>query len=168
MFKKINVTKIKQAIIPKAPKKTAPIKTTQQHSGGKAEQLAQAFLERQNLQFIIKNYYCRRGEIDLIFKDNDALVFIEVRYRRQIYFGSACETIDNTKQKKLIKAAEHYLHSHQLTESMASRFDVIGITPNTKSVTKSPCEAQNTSSIIKDKNNNEYRIEWIKNAFQRF
>ncbi len=168
MFHNINVANIKQAIKSKTSSDSASTKTSQKYSGDKAEQLAQAFLEEQGLQFVTKNYYCRLGEIDLIFKDKTTIVFIEVRFRKQIRYGSACETINNTKQKKLIKTAEHYLHQHQLTESMASRFDVVGMAPNTHNVTKVANEAQNTSLVIQDKQNNQYRIEWIKNAFQRF
>jgi len=168
MFKKMNIANIKQAIASKVSSNVVPSKTSQQHKGSKAEGLAQAFLTHQGLQFVTKNYYCRRGEIDLIFKDNSTIVFIEVRFRQQIRFGSACETINSTKQKKLVNTAEHYLHTHQLTESIASRFDVIGITPNTSDISNFVSKTQNASVVISDKYNNVYRIEWIKDAFQRF
>ncbi|WP_292746923.1 YraN family protein, partial [Methylophaga sp. UBA3191] len=51
-------------------------------SGKQAEQLACNYLEKQGLKLVQRNFYCRRGEIDLIMQDGQTLVFIEVRYRR--------------------------------------------------------------------------------------
>ena len=168
MLTKINLRQIRQALTKDNLKKSPLAKTRQQHSGNEAEQLAKTFLKQQGLAFVEQNYRCRRGEIDLIFTDKGKLIFVEVRFRRRAQFGSACETIDTAKQQKLIKAAEHYLHAHSLTESVSSRFDAIGITPGTHSCAKKALEAQNTSSVIKNKKGTEYRIEWIKNAFDYF
>jgi putative endonuclease len=76
----------------------------------------------------VKNYHCRRGEIDLIMQDHNTLVFIEVRYRKNDRFGSALESINYKKQVKIIITAEHYLL--QNTHSFSGyRFDVIAISP---------------------------------------
>lgn len=168
MFKNVNIGNIKRTVASTISGNIVSAKTSRQNKGSNAEGLAQAFLIQQGLQFVTKNYYCRRGEIDLICKDNNTIVFIEVRFRQQTRFGSACETINTLKQKKLIKTAEYYLHNHQLTESIASRFDVIGITPNTINAHSVASKTQNASLVINDKHNNAYRIEWIKDAFQRF
>lgn len=117
--------------------------------GSNAELLAQYFLEKNKLKLIAKNYHCRAGEIDLIMKDIDTLVFVEVRYRKSTKFGEAVATIGPKKQYKIIQAARHYLHQNQLTESIQSRFDVIGvgITPERNIKTQ------------------DVHFDWIKNAF---
>ena len=87
-----------------------------------------------------KNYRCRRGEIDLIMQDNDSLVFVEVRYRKNNDFGGALESITRKKQQKIQTTALHYMQNHQ---DMSARFDVIAITGTGR----------------------KQDVEWIKNAF---
>jgi putative endonuclease len=142
--------------------------TDKQNSGQAAENLAKAYLLKQGLIFLERNYHCRHGEIDLIFKDKASIIFVEVRFRRQVAFGSACETIDGKKQKKIIKTAQYYLYKHRLTESVIGRFDVIGITPSKGYAKKNALEAHNDCITINDDYCKEYNIEWIKNAFQAF
>lgn len=143
-------------------------KTDKQYRGQAAENLAKIYLLEQGLTFIEKNYHCRYGEIDLIFKDNDSIVFVEVRFRRKVNFGSACESIDKKKQRKIIKTAEYYLYYHRLTESVISRFDVIGITPSINDLKTGTFKAHNDCSIIIGDHCKSYDIEWIENAFQAF
>ena len=81
--------------------------------GQQAELWACQYLEQQGLALITKNYHCRRGEIDLIMRDEKALVFIEVRYRKSARFGSALESVNYKKQQKLIITAEHYILQSQ-------------------------------------------------------
>lgn len=95
--------------------------------GSRAEQLARRYLEQQGLRFEQANFRCRRGEIDLIMRDKDTLVFVEVRYRNNSRYGSAAETVDWRKQRKLIATALFYLQSRPQLSRLASRFDVIAI-----------------------------------------
>ena len=69
-------------------------------------------------------YLCR-GEIDLVMRDKQATVFVEVRYRRSDCFGSALESVDARKQRRLITAAQHFLLTHK--SNACCRFDVVGI-----------------------------------------
>jgi len=94
-------------------------------TGVKYEQQALAFLKQQGLLLICQNFYCRYGEIDLIMSDQDTLVFVEVRYRKNQDYGGATASITQQKQKKLIKTAKHYLA--QLDSEPYCRFDVIAI-----------------------------------------
>ena len=80
-----------------------------QAEGKKIELLAREYLERQGLTFVIANYRGFHGEIDLIMRDKDALVFIEVRHRSQDHYGTGTATVTFTKQQKLKKTAIHYL-----------------------------------------------------------
>jgi putative endonuclease len=96
--------------------------------GKKAEDAACSFLIKNGLELVTRNYQCRFGEIDLIMKDQETLVFIEVRYRKSANYGSALESVDTGKQRKLVFAANHYLS--QASGLPASRFDVIALTEN--------------------------------------
>ncbi|MCW8994842.1 MAG: YraN family protein [Psychromonas sp.] len=93
--------------------------------GVKSEKQALAYLQKQGLTLICQNYYCRFGEIDLIMYDQDTLVFIEVRYRKNNDFGGALASITKRKQDKIIKTAKHYLA--QLENEPYCRFDTIAI-----------------------------------------
>ena len=110
------------------------------NKGAEAEQLAAAFLQRQGLQLVETNYRCRFGEIDLVCRDRDVLVFVEVRLRGNAAFGGAAASITAAKQHKLVLAARHYLA--QLRAFPACRFDVVLL------------------SGLRDND-----IEWIRNAF---
>lgn len=131
--------------------------------GGSAEEIAKQYLLQCGLLFICSNFYSRFGEIDLIFKDERTLVFVEVRYRKNSRYGSTFETIDRHKQSKIIKTAEYYLHKNRITESINCRFDVIGIEPMGKKTMKTQ------SMLTTQKNLQEHlSINWIKNAFSCF
>ncbi|WP_160061046.1 YraN family protein [Psychromonas sp. L1A2] len=97
--------------------------------GVQYEQQALAFLKAQGLLLVCQNFYCRYGEIDLIMSDNDTLVFIEVRYRKNQNYGGATASVTLQKQKKLIKTAKHYLS--QLDNEPYCRFDVVAISEKT-------------------------------------
>ncbi|MGS2724626.1 YraN family protein [Porticoccus sp. GXU_MW_L64] len=116
--------------------------------GDKAEQLARGHLKKAGLQIIECNYRCRRGEIDIIARDGDSLVFVEVRYRRQSKFGSAADSINPRKQARIIAAALNYLQRHQLAEKLPCRFDTICIVPQAGGWRQ------------------HYDIDWLKDAFQ--
>lgn len=117
-------------------------RSPQQESGKHYEDMACDYLRRQGLSLITRNYHCRRGEIDLIMRDRESLVFIEVRYRRQARFGSACESVNWHKQQRLIATAEHYL-LHALKSQPPARFDVVAIS--------------GTGA--------DMQLDWIRNAF---
>lgn len=98
-----------------------------QERGNRAEQLARRYLEQQGLRFVEANFRCRQGEIDLIMRDEQTLVFVEVRYRSQSRYGSAAESVDRRKQGKLVSAALRYMQGNPALAQQASRFDVVAI-----------------------------------------
>lgn len=108
--------------------------------GLQAEQVACHFLEKNGLKLLARNYRCTFGEIDLIMRDNNDIVFVEVRKRTNIDFGSAVESVTLTKQRKVIKAAMHYLQKLRWFDKVHCRFDIIGISQG--------------------------QMEWLKDAFQ--
>lgn len=93
--------------------------------GAYYEEVAAAYLKKRGLQFVAHNYHCRCGEIDLIFKQGETLVFIEVRYRQAGSLTSALESIDHYKQRRLMLTAQHYLHYHHVSDNVSVRFDVV-------------------------------------------
>lgn len=110
-------------------------------SGRQAEALAARFLARQGLRVLAQNFRCRGGEIDLVCRDGKALVFVEVRLRRNSNYGGAAASITATKQARIVLAARHYLSANAATESDC-RFDCVLL-----------------DSL------NESRIDWVRDAF---
>jgi len=93
-------------------------------SGKQAEDLAARFLVKRGLSVLARNFRCRGGEIDLVCRDGKAIVFIEVRLRRNPGFGGAGASITPTKQRRIILAAQHYLAAHARADSDC-RFDCV-------------------------------------------
>ena len=94
------------------------------HRGAEAEAMAAAFLERKGLTVLERNFRCRLGEIDLVVRDGDTTVFVEVRRRASSSaFGGARASITSAKRVKLLRAARFYL-SRQRTMP-ACRFDAL-------------------------------------------
>jgi len=96
--------------------------------GEQAEDQAAAWLQRQGLTLVARNHRCKGGEIDLIMRDGDTLVFVEVRRRNSTRFGGAAASVTAAKQRKLRHAALHYLQG--LKTEPPCRFDIIGIDPD--------------------------------------
>lgn len=107
--------------------------------GDRDENLAAAYLERQGLKVLERNYRCRFGEIDLVATGGAVLVFVEVRARRSDRYGGAAASITAAKRRRLVAAARHYLAAHR--SQRACRFDVVLV------------------------HGRERRIEWITDAF---
>lgn len=100
--------------------------------GSLFEQKARLFLENQGLTFIAANQSFKCGELDLIMKQGETFVFVEVRQRKNNRFGSAVESIDYQKQQKWLNAAEMWLVSHyqQSLDTANCRFDVVAFEGN--------------------------------------
>jgi putative endonuclease len=93
--------------------------------GDRFEQRACAELERAGLSVLARNYSTRFGELDLVMRDGTTVVFIEVRYRKHTAHGNAVESITQSKQIKLLKAAELWLADHPKLARGNCRFDVV-------------------------------------------
>jgi len=112
--------------------------------GDWAERLACEYLQRQGLHLLTRNYRCRRGELDLVMRDAESLVFVEVRFRSHADFGGALESVGATKMRRLVAAAEHYLSVQRVDDGIACRFDVV-------------CVGRGAGQAT---------VEWIRDAFQ--
>ncbi|MGI6069605.1 MAG: YraN family protein [Blautia sp.] len=95
--------------------------------GADYEQKAADYLRSLGYEILRKNYRCQAGEIDLVAKDGDTLVFVEVKYRTSPDTGSALEAVDARKQRVLEKAAVFYLAAECHSMDLSCRFDVVGI-----------------------------------------
>ena len=114
------------------------------NTGQKGEKLAQSYLELIGYTILESNYHASiKGEIDIIAKDGETIVFVEVKLRFTDIYGSGREAVNAKKIKSLSYAAQHYLIKHQLNDSY-TRFDVMEITLH----------------------NDRAEIEHIKNAFE--
>lgn len=90
------------------------------------EALAAEHLRRQGYCLLATDYRCRMGEVDLIARRENILVFVEVKTRRNGRFGRGGEAVDRRKQARVIAAARHWLLEHP-AETMQPRFDVMEI-----------------------------------------
>jgi len=101
-------------------------KTKKKDIGFIGEDLAINFLEKNGYEILERNYKCRYGEIDLIARIEDRLVFVEVKLKKGESYCKAIEAVDYSKQKKIIKSALNYIQENNI-ENLGIQFDIIGI-----------------------------------------
>ncbi len=94
--------------------------------GKKGEEKALRFLKKRGYRIIEKNYVCKMGEMDLIGKEKDTLVFIEVKTRTSMDFGPPQLAVTSWKQRQLSKVALNFLKEKKIGDVKA-RFDVVAI-----------------------------------------
>jgi putative endonuclease len=94
--------------------------------GSNGESLACSFLERIGYEILERNYHSRFGEIDIIAKDKDCLVFVEVKTRSNLSFGTPLEAISYKKMQKIIKTSQFYINRLRLGD-IDFRFDAIEV-----------------------------------------
>ncbi len=100
--------------------------TKEKELGRKGEELAFRFLRKKGYRIIEKNYVCKLGEMDIIAKEKDTLIFIEVKTRTSALFGPPQLAVNFAKQRQLSKVALNYLKEKRL-EDVKARFDVVAI-----------------------------------------
>lgn len=116
--------------------------TNNRQTGTLHEQEAARWLEKQGVIIITQNFRCRNGEIDLIAKHQDYLVFIEVKYRRSMKSGYPIESVTVSKQKNICHAADFYRITNHIPDDQPIRYDIISIL--------------------------NHEITWYQNAFDHF
>lgn len=95
--------------------------------GRAAEEAAAACLERAGLRVVARNVRFREGELDLVCRDGDVWVFVEVKCRQAAWGDGPGAAISWAKRRRLMRLAEHYLKSRHLTD-VRCRFDVVAVT----------------------------------------
>jgi putative endonuclease len=108
--------------------------------GAREEDLALRYLEAQGLRPVARNFRAPGGELDLVMRDRDSLVIVEVRKRAHRGYGSAAESVDARKQARIVLAAQHLLAQRPELGKLPARFDVVALDADD-------------------------RIEWIRAAF---
>jgi len=112
--------------------------------GAAIEQIAAQWLRQQGLTLITQNHSVKGGELDLVMRDGDILVFVEVKHRTSTRYGHPLETVTYQKQQRLVRAARLYIARDG--SSSPCRFDILAITG------KSPT----------------LEFHWVKAAFDAF
>ncbi len=97
--------------------------------GKKGEELAVDFLTKLGYIIIETNWQEKKYEIDIIARDKNELVFVEVKTRSTSYFGNPAEAVTPAKQNHLVEGANYYIEKHEI--DLECRFDVIAIVLNT-------------------------------------
>jgi putative endonuclease len=92
-----------------------------------SEQAALAYLLQAGLTLLDRNWRCRWGELDLVMRHGDTVVFVEVRYRASAAFGGAAASIDRGKRSRLAASAQAWLQQARQSQ-VAARLDVVAIT----------------------------------------
>lgn len=99
---------------------------TKMITGRKGETIAEAFLKNNGYRIVETNYRCPFGEIDIIARDQEELVFIEVKTRKSKALGYPEQAVDRKKQKKMSQLALWYLQYKNMNDVKA-RFDVVAV-----------------------------------------
>ena len=94
--------------------------------GNAGENLATEYLQKQGYTILEKNFNCKQGEIDIIAKDKNEIVFIEVKSRSNIVFGLPSEAVTKQKMKHILKTARYFLYKNKMINEYI-RFDVVEI-----------------------------------------
>jgi putative endonuclease len=101
--------------------------TERQILGAAAENAACASLQAQGLVCLARNARYPFGEIDLVMRDADTLVFVEVRYRRSVGFGGGAASVDLGKRRRLALAGQAWLGNNRKFAEAPCRFDVVAV-----------------------------------------
>jgi putative endonuclease len=124
----------------RAARLVAKIRTPKQRAGDAAEAAAARHLQAHGCTLVARNARFAEGELDLIMRQAGVLVFVEVRMRSSSAFGGAAGSVDRFKQKRLMRAAQHWLLQHHGQRWPPCRFDVVSV-------------------------NGDGTIDWIRDAF---
>ena len=112
--------------------------------GARIERAASALLQRQGLAAVAANARYRDGELDLVMRDGETLVFVEVRHRRSAGHGGGAASVDAAKRRRLVRAAQRFLLEHPQFAERPCRFDVVEASGDTESP----------------------RLNWLRDAFR--
>ena len=104
----------------------APARPIHLERGELGETAARRFLEEKGLKFLVANFSSKRGEIDLIFRDGDTLVFVEVKTRSPGGWTRPSRAVDLRKRQALVRTADDYIRLLK-NPQVRYRFDVVEV-----------------------------------------
>jgi putative endonuclease len=102
--------------------------TDRMRLGHAGEHFARSHLEALGWKFVAANWHCHSGEIDLVMRDGDELVFVEVKLRHGERAGRAEEAVSSRKARRLMAAADYFLLEHPACQDLIWRIDLLAIT----------------------------------------
>ena len=94
--------------------------------GNTGEDIATEYLEKQGYIILERNFYCKQGEIDIIAKDKNEVVFVEVKSRSDVGYGLPSAAVKKQKIKHLCRTARYFLYKNNMFNEFI-RFDVVEI-----------------------------------------
>lgn len=101
--------------------------TPRMRAGRRAERYVARHMKRRGYSILERNYLWKGGEIDLIARQGDLIVIMEVRYKRMGTLRNAIETVTLEKRRRIIRSAQHFLARHPELAECTVRFDVAGV-----------------------------------------
>lgn len=104
--------------------------TSAKQNGNTGEEIAARFLGSNGYEILDRNYRIRGGEIDIIAEKNGCLVFVEVKLRTTSYVDYGFASVNDTKRRRIVRAAKMYMLENDLDWDSGIRFDVIDIFEN--------------------------------------
>ncbi len=122
----------------------AQLRIDRRKIGAAAEDVAAAFLVAQGVQLLFRNYRRRLGELDLVARQGDVLVIVEVRTRSSNAYGGAAASVNGLKRRRIVRAAQQLLQQHRELSGLRARFDVI---------------------VVSDLSEASPKVNWIRGAF---
>ena len=106
-----------------------PARPDRRATGDAAESAARRLLEGEGLRLLARNVRFKAGELDLVMREGDTIVFIEVRFRGDGRFGGALASVDRGKCRRIARAAQAWLQRHPALAEAPCRFDVVAAGP---------------------------------------
>lgn len=104
--------------------------------GRRMEEKAAACLTERGYRILERNFYAGHKEIDIVAEESGYLVFLEVKYTKDVFMGDPSERVDGRKQANMRRAAREYLYRKRIPEDRPCRFDVVRILGDEVSVIK--------------------------------
>ena len=101
-------------------------KKENKYKGKIGEMLVKEYLKKYGFEILFRNYSCSFGEIDVIFRDKEELVFAEIKTRTNVEYGFPAESVTYYKKKHILNTAKYFLYQTGLTNNYV-RFDVIEV-----------------------------------------
>ena len=105
-------------------------KPSEKPIGDSGEALAAKFLRQEGLRILAVNYWTKAGEIDIVAKEGDTLVFVEVKTRSTTHVARPEQAVTKKKQRTINRVAEQYMRNNGLLHKVKARFDIVSIARN--------------------------------------
>lgn len=106
-----------------------PARPEKRARGDAAEDAARQLLEGEGLRTLARQVNFRFGELDLVMRDGEFVVFVEVRYRKDDRFGGGLASVDRRKCRRIALAARAWLARHPALADAPCRFDIVACSP---------------------------------------